>query len=977
MWMWFEFWMVDVALIGYPVACLYLALYAPLTVWMLRTASRGTLGCKLPWAVLAPIVVGTCEWIKGAIVFDGYPWYDAGHPLIDCKAVAQIADIGGAPMASLLVAATSGAVVDFIRWRLNPSRSAVRTRALVGVGFAIAVAASSTVYGMWRLGERRDVVTDGPCVLAVQTNLTTDNKLGWPRERQEADVEEFGRLTLSLARAQREAGQRIDLVVWPETMLPGFGLEPATTQMLVGGGWWPADRFSSLVAAIAEGVGAPLLVGSPSFVDLRPKAGEWRWSRHFNSAYLVEGSAPYARYDKVFLTPFGETMPYISNWQWLEEQLLALGARGMTFDLDASTSLVRIPLRWTTPAGVRVTTECATPICFEDTISDVVRRLVYDEAGTKRAPLIVNISNDGWFGFSDWGRAQHALTARWRCIENRAPMVRVANTGISQAFDSDGASVGEQFVAARTTGGFVATMQLDRRETLFAQGGHVLSSLMALCLLAVAADIRKLWRRPSARAQTVAILFVTSFILANGLGCGSQSNIRQPAPKSAGSSWSSWSSRPTGTDDGTPIDAAAHAKGSVPIAAPEQSTERPLDATFASPKQDLAGEARLSAVAASSPLPVSTIQTLAFEGESISSNAGDTISAPEPAVQSQSGGAQSSPQSIAPNSPQSSPQSIPRGTHATERALEILIRASMSDVPIYRAHALEGLQLHPSELAPVACRLLADANPGVRFAAAVCVGKSRVSECANLVEPLTLDPNPSVRAAALFALVRLGREVDLTPLTELVASRSPEVRSNTFLVLGELRNPSAIPLVESVVGRRLIGADQTRMRIVDLQAAEAMAKMGDYRQFDPIRAALFAPSEQTEFAALACQMIGEINDRGARGHLIGIWNGTGPLQKPIELRLIAGASLMRIGEQNQEPIFALCKVAAKDPSPTVRGQAAATLGWVGGQRALDAIAPLLQDSVAMVQLTAATAYMRASPDAGSAQISQAIEFSDR
>ena len=61
MWMWFEFWMVDVALIGYPVACLYLALYAPLTVWMLRTASRGTLGCKLPWAVLAPIVVGTCE----------------------------------------------------------------------------------------------------------------------------------------------------------------------------------------------------------------------------------------------------------------------------------------------------------------------------------------------------------------------------------------------------------------------------------------------------------------------------------------------------------------------------------------------------------------------------------------------------------------------------------------------------------------------------------------------------------------------------------------------------------------------------------------------------------------------------------------------------------------------------------------------------------------------------------------------------
>lgn len=40
------------------------------------------------------------------------------------------------------------------------------------------------------------------------------------------------------------------------------------------------------------------------------------------------------------------------------------------------------------------------------------------------------------------------------------------------------------------------------------------------------------------------------------------------------------------------------------------------------------------------------------------------------------------------------------------------------------------------------------------------------------------------------------------------------------------------------MGRRLLGVDQTRARIVDLQAAEAMAKMGDYRQYDPIRAAL-------------------------------------------------------------------------------------------------------------------------------------------
>ena len=179
------------------------------------------------------------------------------------------------------------------------------------------------------------------------------------------------------------------------------------------------------------------------------------------------------------------------------------------------------------------------------------------------------------------------------------------------------------------------------------------------------------------------------------------------------------------------------------------------------------------------------------------------------------------------------------------------------------------------------------------------------------------------------------------------------------------------------MGRRLLGVDQTRARIVDLQAAEAMAKMGDYRQYDPIRAALFAPSEQSEIVALACQMVGETNDRGARAHLIGLWNGRGPLEKPIEIRLIVGAALARIGEPNLEPVLQLCQVAAKDSAPTIRAQAAATLGWIGGKRALDALAPLLRDPYAMVRLTAASAFLRAFPDPSSSELSAVFDANVR
>jgi apolipoprotein N-acyltransferase len=60
------------------------------------------------------------------------------------------------------------------------------------------------------------------------------------------------------------------------------------------------------------------------------------------------------------------------------------------------------------------------------------------EGGAKAADLLVNLSNDGWFGWYDAGRLQHQQAARLRAIENRVPLVRVANTGASAAIDSCG-----------------------------------------------------------------------------------------------------------------------------------------------------------------------------------------------------------------------------------------------------------------------------------------------------------------------------------------------------------------------------------------------------------------------------------------------------------------------------------------------------------------------------------------------------------
>jgi apolipoprotein N-acyltransferase len=200
-----------------------------------------------------------------------------------------------------------------------------------------------------------------------------------------------------------------------------------------------------------------MLVGSGSYIGISSEGnGEFAWEEHYNSAYLVGPSGPpYARVDKIFLTPFGETMPYISSWPWLEERMLAFGAGGMSFDLDTGTSIVRPELPGEAPVRIAV------PICFEDTMATVVRRMVWED-GERAANLLLNISNDGWFGSDDAGRRMHTLCARWRAIENDIWVVRVANTGESVVIDPSGAVTDRVTPEPRVPGTLLARVGVTR-----------------------------------------------------------------------------------------------------------------------------------------------------------------------------------------------------------------------------------------------------------------------------------------------------------------------------------------------------------------------------------------------------------------------------------------------------------------------------------------------------------------------------------
>jgi apolipoprotein N-acyltransferase len=372
----------------------------------------------------------------------------------------------------------AGALADAARWRRQLTRR--RAVALAAVG---AILAANLAYGQWRLGQH-DATGPGPRVLVIQTNLPQDNKIGWPLEQQYRDFEAFTAQTIA-AHAAASATGPVDLVVWPETMLSGWGLEEESIRTLVEWRVPPGDHFAAAIARLQQTLATPLLVGSAVYQGLRVVEGRFQWDAHFNSAYLLTGEGPPARYDKHFLTPFGETMPLISRSDWLEERLLAIGAAGMSFNLDASPDVQTLSLPGAAGAGPAAIL-VGTPICYEDTIPWLCRRMVYS-GGRKRAAVLINLSNDGWFGWWDGGRAQHNQIARFRAIENRVPMARAVNTGQSLAIDSTGKAIERigrgRYGEARQAGSLAAVLPLDQRVTLYARWGDLLGWLTMLCLL--------------------------------------------------------------------------------------------------------------------------------------------------------------------------------------------------------------------------------------------------------------------------------------------------------------------------------------------------------------------------------------------------------------------------------------------------------------------------------------------------------------
>ena len=213
-----------------------------------------------------------------------------------------------------------------------------------------------------------------------------------------------------------------------------------------------------------------------------------------------------------------------------------------------------------------------------------------------------------------------------------------------------------------------------------------------------------------------------------------------------------------------------------------------------------------------------------------------------------------------------------------------------------------------------------------------------------------------MQAAAIYAMRRCGHQVDISPLGRMVMSSDPEVKANAAMVLGKLGDASAIPMLKEAVKRDMSMASVARVRIVDLQIAEAMVRLGAQKEIEVIRAALFAPEEQGEISVLACQLCGKLRDEAYAASLQDMAVRMGRDQKPAEIRLAAAEAVARI-KPEKAPVDVVLAYAGSEMWE-LRVQTAMALGQFNEAAVLPTLTVMLNDPNPLVQVAAAGAILR-------------------
>jgi len=361
--------------------CCYLGLYHGFFGLLLALLAGPARDFRRP-LFTAPFLWVAVELARTRIT--GFPWNLLGIAQVDNVALCRIAGWTG----------VYGISFEIVLVNVALAAAFLVPRQKRGAMLAAALAAAAVLQA-GRLVEAPPAIADRSALL-VQQNIPVSADWTQPSYLQQT-LTELSDLTVQSVASHPAA--TIDLVVWPESPAPFFTND---------------QRFREAASAIARQTRAWTVTGSIGVADSSTHGD----APVFNSAALISPNGEWtARYNKVHLVPFGEYLPFPSLFSFVGGLTKEVG------EFQAGTS--RRPL----DAGGE---KLGLFICYESVFPDEVRQ-VADQG----AQVLVNISNDGWYGDSGaW--AQHLNQTRMRAIENNRWLLSATDTGLTASIDPFG-----------------------------------------------------------------------------------------------------------------------------------------------------------------------------------------------------------------------------------------------------------------------------------------------------------------------------------------------------------------------------------------------------------------------------------------------------------------------------------------------------------------------------------------------------------
>ncbi len=421
--------------------CAYLSLYPAIFSFLFASLIKKT---KLPALLVAPVLWVVLEFIR-SYAFSGFPWSSIGYSQYKFLSIIQIADITGIYGVSFLILAVNGSLIDIflLKERIKNMPLFPLSYNVVGFVSLLLLLVFSLGYGMWRTGQERPGRDLKAAV--VQGNIDQDKK--WEPAFQQEVLDIY----FSLSREASLASP--DLIVWPETAVPFFfGYD---------------TEHSSRLVSFQQELGTPLLFGSVLLKDPQKEKPKLT-----NSAVLLDREGKtLAQYDKIHLVPFGEYVPLRSILFFLDKIVAGIG------DYIPGNTYVKAETE---------TGSFATLICYEIIFPGMVRKF-FAEGGD----FIVTITNDAWFGNTS-GPYQHFSMAVFRAIENRKPVIRSANTGVSGYIDSNGRILSQTKLFTRQN--IIHSVKTDSTKTFYTKYGDLFSFLCIVLSIILLLN-SSIWRR--------------------------------------------------------------------------------------------------------------------------------------------------------------------------------------------------------------------------------------------------------------------------------------------------------------------------------------------------------------------------------------------------------------------------------------------------------------------------------------------------